>query len=334
MTRTESQLLATLECHGPSGLTPYELYRAHVPLANNGTKRESEESLLPEHRALLEARRLIHAREHSSAHQLLSGLEVKESLLAGDRSSLLGAIAHREGNVELAARHYAEAGQHFEQGGDAHRMLRARINSRICENDLQSYLAGPLFALEQEARRREFRDLAAIVQKARAGELLSRGRFAEAFREAQVAIESFCVDGCSEDLEVARLLAALAAVATGDLAAGKQYFESVHLSGGKLVVYQDAYRALLAGKLPSVPPGHPLEGTPWPSFAVKSESIPGKVLRRLQQGPATRTELIEAVWGKDATHPSYQNRLFNVLNKLKKTFHQTIIFDGSAYRLK
>jgi tetratricopeptide (TPR) repeat protein len=334
MNRSESQCLAILETQGENALSPDEVYRAYVVLANNGLSRDGEEKLGSNHRALLEARRLIKAGKTEEAKEIVERVEAATPLLLGDRSFLLAALHHRQGKIAEAGRLYAEASEFYDDGKDERRRLRAKINSLVCQNEVVTYIVGPLFALEQEARRGGFHDLVGITTRGRAIELIKLGRFEEASVEAESSVESFSIDGCPEDLALARLLAAIAKLAMGDLENAKKQFGRVHMTSGRLATYQAVYESLLAGKKPKTPKGHPLESTSWPRFSVKHAAIPAKILRRLQAGAATPNELIEEVWGKDAIHPSYRNRLFVALNKLKKSVPQSIVFDGESYRLK
>ena len=333
MNRSDFECLGLLDSSENDLLTQEEIYRACVAVSNNGLFRKEESMLSMEQRFLLDMRRKIKAGLLSEVKEALEGFNSSDSAIMGDHQFLLGTVAHREGNPELAGKFYFKAAGEFHKAGDLRRELRALINSLICQNDLNQYMAGSLYSLEQKAKRNGFYDLVGVVKKGRAGELLTLGRFSEAAQEAESAADNFSEDGCAEDLAVSNMTAAIAHLMSGDLKAAQVNRAAVHLSGGKIVTYLDAYDALINGRIPQLPSGHPLEKAPWSVYAVKQGSITGKILRRLQIGPATPDELIEETWGKSALHPSYRNRLFVAISKLKKTSNVAIVFDGQVYKV-
>ncbi len=334
MSQSDFQCLARLKLG--KTLSSSEIYKACVALANNGLRREEEQSLHLSYRQLLEARRFIKKGDYKVASHILKELHVqaKDFLIAGDREFLRGMILHREGNMSAAAQALTVAAQHFKNAREDHRHLRALINSFICQSDnVDIYNAGELFAFQQLATRKKYFDLAGNIQRARAGELLSAGKFEEAAHEALESVKNYEKDGCPEDLAVAYMMAAIAQAASGDTNAAQKTYKHVLIRDGKVKSYVTILEALQSGKIPKVYPGHPLEKTPWKGVVIKTGSLSGKILSRLKIAPISRDELISEIWGTHAIHPSYCARLYTAINYIRKSKGISVLFDGDKYRL-
>ncbi len=336
-TLTDWQCVARLDSREP--LPPLGIYKALSGLANNGASRKEEEQLPPEARLLLEARRLLKERKLEDFDRLAMDFHAKtgdsgfDQILIGDLQALHAMRLGKKGLFQEARQAALAAAEVFANTPDLHRELRARINAEIFLCTLDTFLIGTLYSLEQSARRAGFDDLVGNIRKGRTIQLMDAARFEEALAEAIGAAAAYEHDGCPEDRAVANTILAILNLLTGHVAEAQIAAGKVHFKDGKVKPYFDAYQALVSGKKPQVPEGHPLALVPWPVHQVKRESVSGKILRRLSEGPATRDELIAHVWGEKALDPSYNARLYTAINQLRKKDGHGIIFDGSHYRL-
>jgi hypothetical protein len=336
-TLTDWQCVARLDSREP--LPPLGLYKALSGLANNGGSRPEEDQLPTDARLLLDARRLIKAGKLEDFDALTTNFTARtgdpgfDQILSGDLQAIRAMRLGKQGRFEDARAAALEAAETFANTPDLHRELRARINAEIFLCTLDTYLIGTLYSLEQSARRAGFDDLVGNIRKGRTIQLMDAARFEEALAEATGAVAAYERDGCPEDRAVAHTMLAILHLLAGHVAEAQTAAGKVHFKDGKVKHYFEAYQALVSGKKPHVPEGHPLALVPWPVHQVKKESISGKILRRLSQGPATRDELIAHVWGEKALDPSYCSRLYTAINQLRKKDGHGIIFDGSVYRL-
>jgi hypothetical protein len=336
-TLTDWQCVARLDSREP--LPPLGLYKALSGLANNGATRPEEVQLPPGARLLLEARRLLKERKLEEFDRLAERYQPRtedpgfDQILIGDLQALRAMRLGKEGKFEEAREAALTAAELFANTPDLHRELRARINAEIFLCTLETYLIGTLYSLEQSARRAGFDDLAGNIRKGRTIQLMDAARFEEALAEATGAAAAYECDGCPEDRAVAQTVLAILHLIAGHVAEAQIAAGKVHFKDGKVKPYFEAYQALVSGKKPQVPEGHPLALVPWPVHQVKKDSISGKILRRLSEGPATRDELIAHVWGEKALDPSYNARLYTAINQLRKKEGHAIVFDGSVYRL-
>lgn len=310
-----------------------DIYKACVAGANNGL-RLPEEHLLGDHeKSLLEARRKLFVSDLKETERILNSFLPQDPLLNGDRLFLLGQIYHRKGKQKEASDFMNLAAVSFQETGDLHRALRAKVNGALCLSSLESCLFGDLYALELEARRQNFLDIAGNICRTRGIELLIAGRPNEAHAQALEASSLYQLDGFQDDRAVALLIAALAQLTLGDFKAAKELRSLVLFTSGKIEVYAKVYDDILMGKIPKIPKGHALEGISWKKLIIKSDSVTGKIIEALREGPLTRDELITLVWGENALDDSYCRRLYTAINSIRKDRTATIIFDGERYSL-
>ena len=334
MSRSEQKCLSTLLTEGRAALATGELYMACAALANNGLTHELEKELSVSEQMLLQARRALNRGELEKAMAILQKPVEQRGIYEGDRFALLAQAFHRLGDVQKAAEAFDQAIELFKQAGDEHRELRAAINRLICFSDARSSTVGSLFVLEQRARRSEYYDLAAGVQRTRAIELLRECRLSEATEACRDSLRSYELDGCPEDRLIAMSLLAILEVLGGNLKAAEVARNSVFPVDRRAAVYLQAFDSIVAGRIPPLPKGHALDAIPWKKLMLKPASVPGKILAALKEKPLTRNQLIEAVWGPRASHPSYRNRLYTAVNAARKAHRVDIIFDGETYRLR
>lgn len=180
---------------------------------------ELETTLSECQQRLLEIRRLNKKGDYEGAGKILAICKAlpKTENLSGDIAFLEGAIAHRKGDLKLATQKMEDASTLYRSGGVEHRRLRALINAEICKRDLMTYQSGAMHALGQAAAREKFYDLAGNIARGHAIELLTHGKFPEAFPQAMKSLEYYQLDGCPEDQAVAFTVAAIAAFLLGDL---------------------------------------------------------------------------------------------------------------------
>ncbi len=336
-TLTDWQCVALLDGHEP--LPSIAVYKALSGLANNGATRPEEVDLHEHARRLLEARRLLKAGKYADFDSLLQSFQARsgdpelDQILMGDAQALEAMKLGKQGRFDEARTAALAAAEHFSGTPDRHRELRARINAEIFLCTLETYLIGTLYSLEQAALRGGFDDLVGNIRKGRTIQLMDAGRFEEALAEALGAAAAYERDGCPEDRAVAHTVLAILHLIAGHVGDAQIAAGKVHFKDGKVKPYFEAFQSLVSGKKPQPPEGHPLAIVPWPVHKVKKESISGKILRRLSEGPATRDELIAHVWGDQALDPSYCSRLYTAINQLRKKEGANIVFDGSLYRI-
>ena len=236
----------------------------------------------------------------------------------------------------MAARYMEKAAEKFQSVGETHRMLRALINGYIFRRDLGEYVAGNLFALEQECLRNSHFDLAGFIARGRAIELCTQGEFEKARIECAAALEQFKLDGCPEDRALCVALMAILCKLCGDDRAAATHFSSIPIQAGRVASYIAIYKSLENGLVPKLDASHTLAATPWKSsvqFILKSNSSLGRILRVLSKGPREKNELIEQIWGAKAGGPVYENRLRVALTKLRKSYGVAVKFDGGRYSM-
>jgi hypothetical protein len=255
-------------------------------------------------------------------------------LYAGDRHFLLALVHHRQGDIQLAARDLDRAIVSFRMAGDTHRELRSAVNRLICFSDCDSCTVGALIVLEQRALREGYYDIAGVIQRTRALELLRTCHLTEALAAGREAVRSYSFDGCPEDRLITIALVAIIEVLIGNLSAAQELRSSIFPVEPRVQVYLNCYEQIVAGRLPTVPKGHALDAIPWKKMALKPMSVPGKIIAALKSRPLSRDQLIESVWGSTADHPSYRNRLYTAINAIRKANHFDIYFDGESYRLR
>ena len=335
MIRSDYQSWALLSAGQKTKLSEVEIYKACVIAANNGWTREEETGLGNYQRVLLESRRQIKSGRLEQAKKLLSSLRAQKpnsEIDPGDLEFLKGIVMHRLGDQYAAAGQLAIAANVFSKTGDSHRLLRALINEKIsAAMNLQAYLLGDLYVLQNQAVQHGYHDLAGLVFCARAGELIVSGRFSEAVAEAHDAVMHYQIASCPEDLALAQMMLTIAQFMSGDSGGARLTFQRVHIRDGKIASYVAIFEALIAEKRPVPPLGHPLYGTQWKVQGFKKESVTGKILSCLKNAPATRDELILLIWGPNSTHPSYCNRLYSALNQIRKQGQHQVVFDGEKY---
>jgi hypothetical protein len=336
-TLSDWRALCLLAERGAGALGDYDLYKACVSFAINGRAHEAEARLGKEYRALLAARRALKSGAASEAERLLQGFDPKGERapeLRGDRDFLLGLLAHRGGNAALAEQRLGSAIEWYRLGADEHRTLRAVINQKICRSSLESFQAGELFFLKQRATAGGFFDLVGNIEKAAVNELLRSGEFSEAVAASLRALAAYEKDGCPEDRSVALALHAIALRLAGRPEDARRAEEGLRIRDGKVEPYVAILASLAAGERPELPPGHPLLGVDWNAMpGPKENSIPGRILQRLQAGSAERDDLIRSIWGPNAVHPSYAARLYTAIKDLRRKYKVPVEFDGASYRL-
>lgn len=310
-----------------------EVYKACVAVACNGMTLPEEATLSEVERVLLDVRRKLFANDLKKAETLLKKYPATTPLLEGDHHFLMGQVHHRRGEQEEAELLMYRAAVKYAELGDNHRSLRARVNGALCVSSLESCLFGNLFVFEQESRRLGFFDITANIVRTRAMELLISGRSHEACSVAIEASELYKLDGYQDDRSVAILVAAIACLTMGDVQKAKELRAEAFVNGGKTQTYISIYDDLIAGKLPKVPKGHALSRVSWKKVGFKTESVTGKIIDGLRQGPKTRDELIAHVWGESATNASYCSRLYVAVGAIRKEGIFTVIFDGESYKL-
>lgn len=328
---SEYQCLSALSAEAM--LSPLEIYKACVAVANTGKQLPSEAQLSAEEKDLLECRRQIFRGAFKEAKKLLSNAAGLNDFLEGDRKFLFAQILHRSGDQRGAEKLMKDAARDYLAAKDLHRELRARVNAAICVADLDRCLMGDLYAFELEARSQNFFDIAANICRTRAVELLRAARMPEAYTQAMEAKALYEQDGYPDDKSVALLLAALAKLSLGEMAEAEALRSQALITEGKVSVYANLYESLLQGRQPHLPTGHPLASVAWKNLGLKLSSVPGKIMQCLRDGPRSRDELIDAVWGPNALSPAYCSRLYTAINSLKKTKGIAIIFDGEKYRI-
>jgi len=339
-TLSDWQATSSLLELGVRSLQKYDVYKACVSFAINGGLHEAEAELTAPYRELLEVRRLLKAQQMNLALDKLNAFQAPRGHeryfeLTGDRDHLLGMAYHRLGDLPLSEEKLSSAIAFYRQGADEHRTLRALVNQKICRSTLETYTTGDLFFLKQRAAAAGFLDLVGNIEKAAVAELLLAGETTEAANAAERAIEAYRTDGCPEDRAVAQALLAIAQWLSGEKEAARATEKSLLIRNGKVEVYGSILAALFNGKNPVVPAGNPLAEVQWnASCGPRDNSIPGKILRRLQTGGAERDELIRSVWGENAIHPSYAGRLYTAIKDLRGKYKVPVVFDGARYCLE
>jgi hypothetical protein len=333
---SEQKCLLKLTTEGRETLAAAEFYKACAALANNGETHPEERLLSAPEKVLLDVRRLLNRGSLSQACLNIESLSELglSPLLLGDRYFLFALAQHRMGKIQAAADSLDRSVEAFRIAGDKHRELRAAINRLICISDTRAVTGGSLFVLEQKAMRENYFDLAAVIQRTRAIELLRSGNLNEALTASRESVHSYGLDGCPEDRLIAICLVAIMEALRGNLTVAQEARNSVFPVDARVAVYVQCYEAVIAGRTPSLPEGHALSVIPWKKVALKPMSVPGKILAALQEKPLTRDQLIEAVWGAGADHPSYRNRLYTAINAVRKTNKVDIYFDGETYRTR
>lgn len=309
------------------------VYKACAGVANNGVRLPEEEGLSLEEKVLLDVRRCLFKLEIQEAQVLIDRLTPSTPFLKGDHQFLQAQIFHRKGDQTAASDMMIKASLFYREAGEFHRELRAMVNGKICVSTLESCLYGELNSLEQEARRLEFYDIAANICRTRAIEFLIAGRLKESHAQALEASNLYLLDGYPDDRAVTIMIGAIALFQQGENEKAKDLRYQCYVSEGKVNTYLKIYDDLVLGKTPKVPTGHPLSAVKWKKGTIKTESVPGKIIRTLQEGPCSRDDLIENVWGKNAIGPSYCSRLYTAINEIRKQKGIQIVFDGENYRL-
>lgn len=328
---SDQQYLLFVKRNGPVG--PFDLYKAAIAISNLGSIHEQENELNEVEVTLLNVRRILVKCQYDTAEKILQGLKTGHPLLEGDKHFLLGQVYHRKGNQIEAHKLMNKAGDLYQVAQEFYRELRARINGAICISTLESSLFGELFAYEQEARRFGFLDLAANICRSRAMDLLVVGRHAEAHTHAMKASDLYLLDGYPEDMAVSIVLAAIALHMKGDAKNAKKVFELCLIKDGKVKSYVEIWSALQSGRAPKIYEGHPLFNVQWKKDVLKTETIPGKILNALKEKPCSKDELIFKVWGENALHVSYYDRLHSAITYLRNTKGINVVFNGEKYTL-
>jgi tetratricopeptide (TPR) repeat protein len=331
MKHSEYQFLNALKRN--DSLSSEEVYKACVSLANHGATLPEEANLSEEYKILLEVRRLISKNHLTESEEALQSYQSESFLLRGDREFLLGQIYHKRGIQVTASQFMYRAADLYRLIPDQHRELRARVNGAIMVSTLESALYGELFNFEQEVRRLGFMDILGNICRNRAMEFLVHERIQEAASQAQEAAACYNLDGYQDDRGVALYLAAICFLLMGDTTRAHEVRAQAFTSEGKTEIYKYIYETLLMGKIPKLPEGHTMALINWNKIALKHESVPGKIVLKLRQGPLSRDEIIKEVWGPEATDQTYCGRLYTAINYLRKERSIHIVFDGSFYKL-
>jgi len=330
-TGSEQRDLLSLKKNGPVG--EFDVYKACISQANLGASLPEEKNLPETETALLEVRRCLARSEFKEGESILRNLTSNHALLLGDKEFLLGQCLHRQGQQEKAADQMMAAALYYRKAGEDYRELRARTNAAICISTLESALYGDLQSLEQETRREGYLDLTANIVRNRAMELLAAGQLNEAHIQAMEAADLYQLEGYPDDRSVALITGAIALQMNGDSQRAQQVRSMCFVTVGKVKLYISVFEALVQGKTPKLHEGHPLHKVKWKKAALKSDSIPGKILQVLKDKPSSRDELIANVWGENATDVSYCSRLYTAINYIKKSKGITIAFDGEKYKI-
>jgi hypothetical protein len=328
---SEQQHLMSFRKYGP--VESFDTYKAAIAVANNGAFFPSEETLSVEEQNLLNVRRNIFKNELQEAEKILLSTKSESPLLKADQEFLLAQIFHKKGNQKKASELMYLAADLYHIANEEYRELRARTNAAICLATLESCLTGELLAYEQESRRQGFMEIAANICRTRAIELLIAGRQTEAHLQAKEAANLYLLDGYTDDRAVAIILAAIALFMNGEKEEAQLMRNQCLVTEGKVANYIGVYEALLQGKTPQLYPGHPLAVISWQKNALKSESVPGKIVQALKEKPRSRDELISLIWGANALDISYNARLHTAINYIKKSKGIHILHDGEKYKL-
>ncbi len=333
--KTESQSLAYVTQRPFESLHETDVYKACIFSANHGQQMVLESGLNTDAVLLLEARRAISKSNHVQLNHIMRELEYRDlsPLYFGDYLFLQGIHAHRQGQLSCAHDFLVAALPHYQQAGDSHRVLRTLINAQICDRDFASYTSGSLFALEQQAMRDGFFDLAGNIKKARAIEFAAQGQFTKALTEGIDAADAYQKDGCPEDRSLTNALLASLYWVNGDPLTAQSSRSRVLIEHGKVLPYLHLYESLVAGRRPDLPSTHVLSTAPWPVQILKQESVTGRILAYLKQQPATRDELIAAVWAGEEWTPAHTARLHSAITHLRKKMKVAIGYTGSRYFL-
>lgn len=328
---SEQRNLIELKKKGPMG--DFDVYKACISQANLGATLQEENVLGETEKALLEARRLLSRAKLSEVKNLLETLQPNHPLLKGDREFLMGQYFHRSGNQQKASEFMMASALCYSLAGESYRELRACTNAAICVSTLESCLYGDLMSYEQEARREGYLDLAANIVRTRAMKLLIAGQLIEAHLQAMDAADLYQLEGYPDDRSIALLVGAIALQMNGEPQRAQQIRSMCFVIVEKVKPYIMVYESLVQGKTPKLYPGHPLSEVKWKKSALKSDSIPGKIIQILKEKPSSRDELIANVWGESATDISYCSRLYTAINYIKKSKGITIAFDGEKYKI-
>lgn len=310
-----------------------DLYKACITVANHGLKLPEEDKLTNEEKSLLLVRRMIFEKKLTEAEDLINSLSPNDNLLFGDKLFLLGQIYHKLGKQDLASGFMFQAADYYKQTGDKHRELRARVNAAICIVTLEDALFGVLYSFELEARQNNFFDIAGNIVRTKAMLLLSHGRLQESYSQAMEAANCYKLDGYQDDYGVTIYIAAIAQFLLGNIALAVETRNKAMTSEGKSESYKKIFDDLIAGNIPKVHEGHPLYDVKWKRLTLKPESIPGKIVQKLQERPYTRDELIQEIWGENALSQAYCDRLYTAIKSLRKERSIAVLFDGEYYKL-
>lgn len=334
---SESQALTSVLRKQALGehITESEAYLAAILSANSGHVSDLEVGLDRSSQNLLQLRRSLKEGDAQSVQALFKELEAQDldSIQRGDLHFINGVWQHGQGNLAGARSEMHRAVKIFEDASWSHRSLRALINSEICTQQVQSYQAGKLHALVQQARRSEHWDLVGNVLKSHAVELCARGELQEADSVLKQAIEAYGLDGCAEDLSLSWALTSLIAALKQDFDRAKEAAAHVVVLGGKVEPYMRAVSAVFAGNEPSFPEGHVLANAEWRRWMSKTQSVPGRIAQLISEKPRGRDELIGLVWEGEEWSPALVARLHSAVNYARKKLQLPIVYDGKNYSL-
>lgn len=332
--------LNLLNEQGVDSLSHYHIYKACTALAINGHRSETEDQLNSEYQQLLQIRRLLKSMKLDQAMHECLNFQVHENHesyfeLKGDQAFLLGHIFHRLNEPLKSEESFANATKWYSRGHDNHKKLRSLINKFIVIADIKSHISGDLYFLKQKAFSEKFFDLVANIAKAEANLWLHSGQIDQAERAAKEALELYQIDGCPEDRAISQCYVAISQYLQGKFTEFELSKQGIHIQTGKVLSYLNVLKSLSKNEIPYVTDGHPLYGMKWKLRSrIKENSIPGKILKILQNGAVGRDQLISEIWGEKAIDPSYNNRLYTAMNELRKKYHVNVNYDGEKYCLE
>ena len=255
-------------------------------------------------------------------------------IVRGDLLAIKGNLAQRTGNYTFASHLHQQATQFFFQANDHFRALRSLINGKIFSADSPVfYQFGELKVLLQEAYRFKYYDLCGHIYRGLALELFNQGDFNGARQAISSAIKNYRLLSFPEDESIAFCLSALIWLCLNNSNKAESEFQKVVIHGQRVKPYSDAVKSCFAGKKPIFPNHHPLTRANWKKIIFRKDSILNRVIELLKSKPMTRDEIIFEIWGSEALCESYCNRLYVIINRIRKENLAPIVFNGNKYEI-
>lgn len=322
-------------------LDPMDLYRIVAAGSSQNLQLPEVKFLNPKQKALVQIRNKIFQGVDQpqtlirELDQLANQYTGPADICFSDIQAIKANLLQRIGDYEGASCLQMQASQLFYRLGDVFRGLRAVINSKMYHtSSASSYQTGELRILLQQAHRQGFYDLAGHIYRGLALELFNTGEYAQARIAIHAALANYRLLSYPDDESIALFLSTLINLQLNHFDKAKKDFDRAPIRTGKALIYYQAARSCLSGLVPKISNEHPLSRAQWKKTTFRKNSLPSRLIELLTNSPLTRDELIYTLWGETAISESYCNRLYVLLNQIRKKNLAQIIFNGEKYELK